>query len=453
MPNHRQSFVRYFRLLTDITFISTNYFLCNFIVFEKGFDKLNVLDFGVLFFILILWYFSSKKTELYDEFRISRFYAEIFRLANNVSIQVLFLIIITFVLNKSNDYRLFIIVFGISIFLILSIQKYLYRQFFIYLRYKGKNIRHLVVIGAGNVGRSFYEVIKNNIHFGYNVVGFVDDKVQNDLGKLYLGNIDYFLNNIDSFSFLDEIVIALPNSGNGKLEKIIAVANDNPVSLKVIPDYFPMITIREEPLDQLHNKLQKRLIDVFFSLFLFLTVFVWLFPLIALIIKLDSKGPVFFTQERWGKNNNPIKCYKFRSMKTNSDDLDENGIFKQASKSDKRITRVGRFLRKSNFDELPQFLNVLIGNMSVVGPRPHPTPLNIQSKSQIENYLLRHLVKPGITGWAQVNGFRGETSDINLMKKRIEYDIYYIENWSPILDLKIVFLTVWNMIKGEKNAY
>jgi putative colanic acid biosynthesis UDP-glucose lipid carrier transferase len=433
-----------------------------------GFLALKLNDITILALINLFWYFSAKKTELYDEFRISRFYAEVFRLLNNITLQILFLIIITFAVSRLQDYRLFVITYGSIAFVILAVQKYAYRQFFIYLRFKGKNLRYLVIIGAGEIGQKFYRTIQDNPHFGYKVVGFVDDNPNITNKEIYLGSIEDFLSKIDQYSYVDELVVALPNSVNGKLNQLIEVANNNPIRVKIIPDYFklvssryrvdmfgafPMITIREEPLDQLHNQVLKRIIDIGFSIFLFITVFSWLFPIIALLIKLDSSGPVFFIQERWGRNNKPIKCYKFRSMVKSSTDLDENGEYKQASKIDSRITRFGSFLRKSNLDELPQFINVFLGNMSVVGPRPHPTPLNIQSKNQIDNYLLRHLVKPGITGWAQVNGFRGETKEIRLMKKRVQYDIYYIEHWSPLLDLKIVFLTAWNMIKGEKNAY
>jgi putative colanic acid biosynthesis UDP-glucose lipid carrier transferase len=158
-------------------------------------------------------------------------------------------------------------------------------------------------------------------------------------------------------------------------------------------------------------------------------------------------------QERWGRDNKKIKAYKFRSMRADSKTVDETGKYLQATQNDPRITKVGKFLRKTNLDELPQFWNVLKGEMSVVGPRSHPTPLNLESKDKVHLYMLRHLVKPGITGWAQVNGYRGETKDLSKMQKRIDYDIWYIENWSFFLDIQIIFMTVWNMVRGEENAY
>ena len=182
-------------------------------------------------------------------------------------------------------------------------------------------------------------------------------------------------------------------------------------------------------------------------------IFSWLFPIISLLIKFSSKGPIFFKQQRWGLNNKLITCYKFRSMVVSSNDLDENGKYMQATKNDPRVTKIGKFLRKSNLDELPQFFNVLLGAMSVVGPRPHPVPLNMISKNSVENYMMRHWVKPGITGWAQVNGYRGETSKPYLMKKRVEFDLWYIENWTLWSDLQIIVQTLVNMVKGEKNAF
>jgi len=170
-------------------------------------------------------------------------------------------------------------------------------------------------------------------------------------------------------------------------------------------------------------------------------------------IKLSSKGPVFFKQVRWGRDNIKFTAYKFRSMVTESKDVGRNGKYQQATKDDPRITSVGKFLRKTNLDELPQFINVLKGEMSIVGPRPHPEPLNLESKDHVKLYMLRHLVKPGITGWAQVNGLRGETKEIDLMQKRVEHDVWYIENWSFSTDIYIIFLTVWNMVKGDPNAY
>ena len=269
--------------------------------------------------------------------------------------------------------------------------------------------------------------------------------------------------------YFDEVLVALPNNAHNKIKHIANIVGNHAIKLRIIPAYhdlinsqynvsifngFPMITNRHVPLDELNLSTLKRLFDFVFSSVVLILVCSWLFPIIALAIKIDSPGPVFFVQERWGRKNRKIKCYKFRSMCVSSKDIDENGSkYQQARKNDPRITRLGTILRKTSLDEFPQFLNVFFGDMSVVGPRPHPIQLNIESKKIIDQYLVRHLIKPGITGWAQVNGFRGQTSDPLLMKARVNYDIWYIENWNLLLDIKIIFLTFWKILAGDKNAF
>jgi putative colanic acid biosynthesis UDP-glucose lipid carrier transferase len=214
-----------------------------------------------------------------------------------------------------------------------------------------------------------------------------------------------------------------------------------------------VINLNELPLDKWENKLFKMLFDKLFAGLFFAMIGWWLFPMIAILVKLDSKGPVYYQQERWGVNNKPIICYKFRTMVSSSIDIDEEGNYNQATKNDPRITAIGAFMRKTNMDELPQFWNVLIGNMSVVGPRPHPPQLNIQSMELVDNYMLRHMVIPGITGLAQVNGCRGETRTTEDMQKRVNFDLYYIQRWNFWLDLQIIIQTVINIFRGDQNAY
>jgi len=213
------------------------------------------------------------------------------------------------------------------------------------------------------------------------------------------------------------------------------------------------VNVGDLPLDKTENILLKRTFDIFFSILFFLFIGIWIFPLIGFLIKITSRGPIFFKQERWGLNNKKIICYKFRSMIKESSDIDEDGKYNQAQKDDPRITLIGRILRKTNMDELPQFWNVLIGNMSVVGPRPHPTQLNLESMETVDNYMLRHKVIPGITGLAQVNGCRGETKTTEDMQRRVNFDLYYIQRWNFWLDLQIIIQTVINIFRGDQNAY
>jgi putative colanic acid biosynthesis UDP-glucose lipid carrier transferase len=209
-----------------------------------------------------------------------------------------------------------------------------------------------------------------------------------------------------------------------------------------------VINLNILPLDKWENKLLKNIFDVSFSILFFATIGFWLLPIIWILVRITSKGPVIYKQERWGLNNKPIICYKFRTMYIN----DVQDSFNQTSRHDPRITPLGNILRKFSLDELPQFWNVLKGEMSVVGPRPHPTPMNIASMETVNNYLKRHIVKPGISGWAQINGSRGEVRTHQEMEQRVNFDLYYIHRWSFTLDLQIILQTIIKMLR-DQGAY
>lgn len=211
---------------------------------------------------------------------------------------------------------------------------------------------------------------------------------------------------------------------------------------------FPMMTLRNEPLERLESRFKKRAFDLIFSFLVIILLLSWLYPIIAIIIRMESRGPILFRQQRSGRNDIPFWCYKFRSMTVNGD-----SNVKQATKNDSRVTRVGRFLRRTSLDELPQFFNVFEGNMSVVGPRPHMLKHTEEYRALIDKFMVRHFAKPGITGWAQVNGLRGETKETEDMERRVEHDIFYVENWSLMWDVRIIFLTIINVFRGEDNAF
>jgi putative colanic acid biosynthesis UDP-glucose lipid carrier transferase len=261
---------------------------------------------------------------------------------------------------------------------------------------------------------------------------------------------------------IDEIYCSLEDLTNTEVNDLIDFSDSNLKTLKFLPNkkeatsrnlkydyygYIPIVSLRNIPQDLWINKLIKRSFDVLFSLIIIFFLLSWLVPIMALLIKLESKGPVFFKQGRPGYNEKEFFCYKFRSMRIN------NTTEKEASKGDPRVTKTGRFIRKTSMDELPQFLNVLKGEMSVVGPRPHLWSQNKSYANKIKKYMVRHYVKPGITGLAQVRGFRGEIETDKDMINRINLDVYYIENWSLIMDIKIIFQTVINIFKGEEKAY
>jgi putative colanic acid biosynthesis UDP-glucose lipid carrier transferase len=323
--------------------------------------------------------------------------------------------------------------------------------------------RGAIIVGAGRIGYDLYDFFIKNPEAGYRAVGFFDDNPANITdSNLYLGRtsdcIDYVVTNK-----VDEIFCTLPVSESKTIEKLMLDADKNLIRFKFVPEYYnyskkpthvqsfghiPIISLRTEPLENVLNRSIKRLFDFVFSLFVIIFIFTWLFPILAILIKLESRGPVFFTQMRSGRDNNPFKCYKFRSMRVNQDSDD-----KQATRNDQRITRLGAILRRTSMDELPQFFNVLIGNMSVIGPRPHMIKHTDQYSQLIDRFMVRHFLKPGISGWAQIKGLRGETKTVDAMLQRVEADVWYLENWSFLLDLKIIVLTLRSTITGDENAF
>ena len=335
-------------------------------------------------------------------------------------------------------------------------------------RARGFNNRKVMIIGAGDTAQEFRSMLEHKIEYGYQFLGFYDDdpkKYNADTQKHILGTVE------DAKKYaiehqIDELFCALPYQEEDRIKELIQFGDENLIRVKIVPDltrflthhlnkveidYYgqiPVMTLRNEPLENVVNRFVKRLFDIGFSVLVFLFVLWWFIPLIALIIKLTSKGPVFFIQERSGIKNKSFRVIKFRTMYINSD-----AHYKQATRDDQRITPIGKLLRRTNLDEMPQFINVLLGQMSVIGPRPHMLKHTEEYSKIIDKFMVRHLVKPGITGWAQVNGYRGETKDVNDMEGRVRADVWYIENWSFGLDVKIIVMTIINMIRGEENAF
>ena len=325
------------------------------------------------------------------------------------------------------------------------------------------NSRNAIIVGASRAGNELYNQFNNKVLKGYNLLGFFDDEPSRVTQQhLYLGNtslcMDYVLKNN-----VEEIFCALPYSEHKTIERLMNDSDKNLIRFKIVPEYheyfkntsylqnlgnIPILTVRAEPLENILNRVVKRAFDIVFSLFVIVFIFSWLFPIVAVLIKLGSKGPVFFKQMRSGRDNHAFICYKFRSMKTNN-----KTEHVQATIGDSRVTKLGAFMRKTSIDELPQFFNVLIGNMSIVGPRPHMLSHTEQYSQLIDQFMVRHFMKPGITGWAQINGLRGETKTTEAMLERVEADVWYLENWTFLLDLKIIALTFFKSVTGDKNAY
>ncbi|MBZ0198570.1 MAG: undecaprenyl-phosphate glucose phosphotransferase [Ignavibacteriaceae bacterium] len=463
----QRSSLYYLRYIADFFVIAAAFWLSVFIV-QPVYYSLHFYELEFFFFSLVLiWFFTAHTLQLYDEFRSRNFSYELISLFRAILVQSLAVIVLDFILKELQFLRAYVLVYTGFLVLLLTLERYSFRLLLGYFRKRGKNLRNILIVGAGEVGMNFFETILTNPHFGYRLVGFLDDKEIPKLNGEYLGPISN-LENVLEKKAVDNVIIALPNYATERLEEVIQTCERYTTRIKIIPDYFkfvsdkytvsmfdrfPVISVRDDRINDFQWRLLKRTFDIMFTSILFLLVFSWLWPLIGAVIKIGSPGPVLFKQSRWGRNNKKFITYKFRSMVITSKDIDENGKFQQATKDDPRITGIGRILRKTNLDELPQFWNVLKGEMSIVGPRPHPGTLNIESRKKIKLYMQRHIVKPGITGWAQVNGFRGETGTRDLMQKRVDHDLWYIENWSFWLDINIIFLTVWLMVKGDPNAY
>ena len=332
-----------------------------------------------------------------------------------------------------------------------------------WLRYFARVHNRFVIVGASQSGQELYHALTADDSATYQFKGFfTDEPLPTNLRAHRRGAVTDLMNYCLSTP-VDEIYYALPLDRHDLIEELSRFAEDHFLAFRIVPDYqgtvgqdvgvyfhdhLPILMVRQEPLGFRTNQVVKRVFDLAFSLLVIVGLFPIILPVLALLIKLDSPGPVFFKQMRPGKRNKLFPCYKLRTMRA-----DHRQTELQATKADPRITRVGAYLRKYNLDELPQFFNVLLGHMSVVGPRPNMVSQLEEYSKRGRTYQLRHAVTPGITGYAQVNGFRGETRAPNAMEKRVEYDLKYVQNWSFGLDLQIIGKTVRNMVKGEENAY
>ena len=344
----------------------------------------------------------------------------------------------------------------ISTLVIAIVASFKFVVYYLLLKFRvvfGGNYRKTIIIGSGLQAENLQEYFNNKKEAGFKLKKIFDSK-----------NIN--LNIICSYILeesIDEVYCCLSTVDPQIINEITNFSESNLKEVKYIPSYgkiyskklsyqnyglIPVLSLRTIHLEDNFNSFLKRTFDILFSTLVLVFLLSWLIPLLAIVIKINSKGPVFFKQKRNGYNFKEFWCYKFRSMK-----LNKEANTSQATKNDFRITSIGKYLRKYSIDELPQFFNVLVGDMSVVGPRPHMLKENEKYKSTIDKFMVRHYVKPGITGLAQTKGFRGEIETNHDIVNRIKYDIYYIENWSFMLDLKIIIETVINVIRGEKKAY
>jgi len=445
--------------LGDLIILNASFLLGYYIKFKELGSVIEFPYLYLIFFINIAWCLVAAVTYIYRIARISRV-SKIIR--THLAIIILHLLLVTafFVFQKAYFYSRLHLFYTYAIFIGFML---VWRVSFIYLlriyRIKGYNRRNVIVIGYGELTNELQKFFRLHPEHGYRYLGYFDNHPANSwhLGK-FSELFDYCTQNS-----VDEIYCCLPYIRYSQIKKIVDFGEENLIKVKLIADFrgfsfkglelqrydhIPVLNVTNIPLDSWKNRVVKRAFDVTFSSLVVLLVLSWLTPLVGLLIKLESRGPIFFKQKRTGKDNASFWCLKFRTMRVNHD-ADK----RQATADDPRITRIGSFLRKTSIDELPQFINVLIGDMSVVGPRPHMLKHTEEYSKIIEKFMARHFVKPGITGLAQAKGYRGETRNLELMKNRVRFDRFYIENWSMLLDMKIIILTIPQMLKGNEKAF
>ena len=461
----QQQFLRNISYTLDIIVILIAYLIAK--KFNYNVD-LQYFSYPFFFLSIILWFIMSVFSKIYFEKRSNKFAEEMVQMIYHSILFIVSLSSVLFFLNLNHKFpSKFVLVFANILTFLAILSKYAIRKKIHAYLNKCIFYDQVLLVGSTKAAEEFIDAVKKYYYYGYKCIGYIDNQDQLKKECPYLGKLND-LNTILRTTEIDEVFIALPTNENEKIQNCIAICDGLNVKVRILPNLseftsssvyinniglLPVVNVGDLPLDKKENRILKRTFDIIFSLLFFIFLGIYLFPLLAIIIKLSSKGPVLFKQERWGLNNKRITCYKFRSMYKESSDIDDEGNYQQAHKNDPRITLIGKILRKTNMDELPQFWNVLIGNMSVVGPRPHPTQLNIQSMELVDNYMLRHMVIPGITGLAQVNGCRGETKTTQDMQKRVNFDLYYIQRWNFWLDLQIIIQTVINIFRGDQNAY
>ncbi len=407
-------------------------------------------------FISFTWFIIAANLGFYEVYRYTKVIAILNCTLKQGILFTLFCLVLEYFYSETANQKAVALFVVLSLVLILLFKLSIYyflRRFRVLF---GGNSRTVVLLGNNKNINPLKTFFTENPDYGYKLIKaftLEDHKKQ---------RIDECL----SFALeskTDEIYCSMTDLSESQISDIINFADNNLKTLKFIPnekqilsrsvkfeyyDYIPIISLRNILQDETLNKIIKRVFDLLFSILIIVGLLSWLTPILAILIKWESKGPLFFVQKRNGLNYKEFNCYKFRSMEVNDKaDLD------LASKNDVRITKVGKFLRKTSIDELPQFFNVLMGEMSVVGPRPHMVSVANLYALKVDKFMVRHFVKPGITGLAQTKGFRGEVESDEDIINRVKYDIFYMENWSILLDIKIIFNTIFNTLKGDEKAY
>ena len=419
-----------------------------------------------LFFLLLLqvviWYLSSSLLNTYNDFNYFSFPSQIINLTKLVIIQTVFTIFFLFFVKENLFTRNFLALYTIILFIVVISKEYLIWSSHRKYRKMGKGLRNMVIVGFNSLSCKFQEQIEDEPGIGFNFIGYVDDCVSEH--PKYIGNFDE-LEKINKKEKISDLIYCRSLDDQSMLDKAVAFCDKHAIKLTLLPHLdrfsntsleieflgnFPVIKLRRNKLEELQWRIIKRTFDIVIVILLLLFVLWWVYLIIMISIKFSSKGKIFFVQKRLGRHSKIFNCYKFRTMKEAGNNSGTTG-FKDEME---RVTKIGKVLRKYSLDEVPQFINVLKGDMSIVGPRPHAISYNDIYSEMVDEIKLRHRIKPGITGWAQIHGLRGDVDDMEKnkirAKKRIDFDNWYIENWSLKLDVQIFIETTWQIIT-KKN--
>ncbi len=459
-------------LISDLIFvlislvISDLYSVSSYVIHVH---KVELVHLNLLYIYLLLcaaWYFSSKSIGFYNDPLAKPISIEVIDVIKIIAIQIVFLVLILFLAKEHILTRTFVLAYSFLLFVFLSLEKVFIRLFLASFRHKFYKLGNILIIGTNKLAAYVSSKLENH-PLGYNVVGFIEDEFEFTFKGTVLGKISD-LENVISEKCIDMVIVALPKNKMFMLEQVISLCQNNSVEVKIIPElvsYYlegknytflgdiPVVSVDIDKLSEMHWRFSKRLFDIVLTIILFALIFWWLLPIIVVLQKVFNPGPVFYKAERWGKAGKSFLMYKFRTMRSFNNNQNNDRKDSITDKNDNRVTKFGRLLRRTSVDELPQFLNVFKGEMSIIGPRPFDAGEAVQIKKLLNNYMVRHYVKPGITGLAQINGLRGGTSDENLMQKRIDMDNWYINNWTIGLDFKIVIMTAFRFMIGDVNAF
>lgn len=461
-----KQFKRYLQLtliLLDVLLLNISYFIPRAIFGGRIAENYFSAYLSFWMFANTFWLLLSFISGAYVEKIIIHFESFTKRTLQVYILWVIACFFYLFFIREIQVSRFFILSFIISFAIGLFLNRFLYVGIKNYFKNRDYLFNRVIILGYNETAlklASYFEEEAINT----NLLGFVEDEANVTELSHYpilsdLKSVMQVAKDLD----VQEIFSTITPEQNEYIYTLMSQAEHECIRFKVVPnlsfffskpvivDYIrdlPILSLRSEPLDDVGNRFKKRILDVTVSLLVVIFILSWLIPILGLLIILESRGPIFFSQKRTGKNNQTFNCLKFRSMKPNKD-----SDSKQATKNDMRVTRIGKFIRKTSLDEFPQFINVLKGEMSLVGPRPHMVKHTSDYSKMVDQYMIRHFLKPGITGWAQINGFRGEITDPKQIKMRVANDLWYLENWNVWLDIRILFLTVYSVFRGDKNAY